>query len=202
MAPRTSTGDFISLAQLSKAWFELARSCSVFEAELADRIPVVRTQVAGCRIIGRLTVGASPNFWREMFAFVPDGSMRSARFRAARQQQRAALAEYNNRSGDDAYSKFAARLGGCSGPSACRFARALVLIPFVSRSQLYPQRHVGMVQRVEERLSALGNCIVANDYVGLVHTDLDRVRLRAATFRPYLCRWGAIPPLQSICRWP
>jgi len=31
-----------------------------------------------------------------------------------------------------------------------------------------------VVQRVEERLSALGNCIVANDHVALVHTDLDR----------------------------
>lgn len=35
-----------------------------------------------------------------------------------------------------------------------------------------------VVQRVEERLSALGNCIVANDHVALVHTDLDRVRGR------------------------
>ena len=31
-----------------------------------------------------------------------------------------------------------------------------------------------VVQRVEERLSALGNCIASNDYVALVHTDLDR----------------------------
>jgi len=30
------------------------------------------------------------------------------------------------------------------------------------------------VVKVEERLSALGNCIVCNDYVALVHTDLDR----------------------------
>jgi translation initiation factor 6 len=30
------------------------------------------------------------------------------------------------------------------------------------------------VQRVEERLSALGNVIVCNDYVALVHPDLDR----------------------------
>ena len=30
------------------------------------------------------------------------------------------------------------------------------------------------VQRVEERLSALGNCIVCNDSVALIHTDLDR----------------------------
>jgi translation initiation factor 6 len=32
------------------------------------------------------------------------------------------------------------------------------------------------VQRVEERLSALGNCISCNDHVALVHPDLDRVR--------------------------
>lgn len=31
-----------------------------------------------------------------------------------------------------------------------------------------------VIQRVEERLSALGNCIVCNDHVALVHTDLDR----------------------------
>jgi len=31
-----------------------------------------------------------------------------------------------------------------------------------------------VIQRVEERLSALGNCIVTNDHVALIHTDLDR----------------------------
>jgi len=31
-----------------------------------------------------------------------------------------------------------------------------------------------IVQRVEERLSALGNCIAVNDHVALVHTDIDR----------------------------
>jgi len=88
---------------------------SVFEAELADRIPVVRTQVAGCRIIGRLTVGNSKG----------------------------------------------------------------LLLPNTTTDQ--EMMHIRnslpdsvVVQRVEERLSALGNCIVANDYVGLVHTDLDR----------------------------
>ncbi len=30
------------------------------------------------------------------------------------------------------------------------------------------------VQRVEERLSALGNVIACNDYVAIVHPDLDR----------------------------
>ncbi|CAN1238556.1 Eukaryotic translation initiation factor 6-2 [Linum grandiflorum] len=31
-----------------------------------------------------------------------------------------------------------------------------------------------VVQRIEERLSALGNCIACNDHVALAHTDLDR----------------------------
>ncbi|KAM2604637.1 hypothetical protein TB2_033522 [Malus domestica] len=31
-----------------------------------------------------------------------------------------------------------------------------------------------VVQRIEERLSALGNCIACNDHVALTHTDLDR----------------------------
>eukprot|EP00695_Tsukubamonas_globosa_P003074 TRINITY_DN455_c0_g1_i4.p1 TRINITY_DN455_c0_g1~~TRINITY_DN455_c0_g1_i4.p1 ORF type:complete len:246 (+),score=84.36 TRINITY_DN455_c0_g1_i4:112-849(+) len=30
------------------------------------------------------------------------------------------------------------------------------------------------VQRIEERLSALGNCIATNDHVALVHNDIDR----------------------------
>ena len=33
------------------------------------------------------------------------------------------------------------------------------------------------IQRVEERLSALGNVIACNDYVALVHPDIDRVRI-------------------------
>lgn len=47
-----------------------------------------------------------------------------------------------------------------------------------------------VVQRVEERLSALGNVIAANDHVALVHSDIDRETeeiiadtLRVETFR-------------------
>eukprot|EP00971_Amphidinium_carterae_P212200 4211318-Amphidinium_carterae.1 len=35
-------------------------------------------------------------------------------------------------------------------------------------------RRSAVLNQVEERLSALGNCIACNDYVALVHTDLDR----------------------------
>ena len=31
-----------------------------------------------------------------------------------------------------------------------------------------------VVQRIDERLSALGNCIACNDYVALIHPDMDR----------------------------
>jgi translation initiation factor 6 (eIF-6) len=30
------------------------------------------------------------------------------------------------------------------------------------------------VQRIDERLSALGNCIACNDYVALIHPDIDK----------------------------
>jgi translation initiation factor 6 len=32
-----------------------------------------------------------------------------------------------------------------------------------------------VVQRIEERLSALGNGVACNDHVALTHTDLDKV---------------------------
>ncbi len=34
----------------------------MFEAELADHIPVVKTSVAGTRLVGRVTVGRLPWF--------------------------------------------------------------------------------------------------------------------------------------------
>jgi len=88
---------------------------SVFEAELGDHIPVVRTSIAGTRLVGRLTVG--------------------------------------NKNG--------------------------VLVPEATTDQ--ELQHIRnalpdavVVQRVDERLSALGNCVACNDHVALCHPDLDR----------------------------
>ena len=88
---------------------------SVFEAELAEHLPVIKTSVAGTRLVGRLTVG--------------------------------------NRNG--------------------------LLLPNSTTDQellhirnCLPEEVV--VQRIDERLSALGNCIACNDYVALIHPDLDR----------------------------
>jgi len=88
---------------------------SVFEAELADVIPVIQTTIGGTRIVGRLTAG--------------------------------------NRHG--------------------------LLVPASTTDQELQHIRNSLpdavaVQRVEERLSALGNVIVANDYVALVHPDIDR----------------------------
>lgn len=54
-----------------------------------------------------------------------------------------------------------------------------LLVPNITTDQevMHLRNHLPdtvKVQKVEERLSALGNCIACNDYVALVHTDLDR----------------------------
>lgn len=88
---------------------------SVFEQELADHIPVVHTSIAGCRFVGRVTVG-------------------------------------NRR--------------GLLVPSTCTDNELQHI-----RNSL-PDSVV--IQRVDERLSALGNTIVCNDHVALIHTDIDQ----------------------------
>lgn len=88
---------------------------SVFESELSDVIPVVHTSIAGCRIIGRLTVGNKNGL------VVPNSTTDVE------------LQHLRN-----------------SLPDAVK------------------------IHRVEERLSALGNVIACNDYVALVHPDIDR----------------------------
>lgn len=88
---------------------------SVFESELSDHIPVIKTSISGTRLVGRLTVG--------------------------------------NRNG-------------------------LLLPSSTSDQELQHIRNClpdeVVVQRIEERLSALGNCIACNDYVALMHPDVDR----------------------------
>ncbi|KAL9060776.1 MAG: hypothetical protein Q9162_000480 [Coniocarpon cinnabarinum] len=88
---------------------------SIFEAELADLIPIVTTTVAGTRIIGRLTTG--------------------------------------NRHG--------------------------LLVPTSTTDQELQHLRNALpdsvkIQRIEERLSALGNVIVANDHVALIHPDVEK----------------------------
>ncbi|KAK7575837.1 hypothetical protein V9T40_012123 [Parthenolecanium corni] len=88
---------------------------SVFESELAETIPVIHASLAGCRILGRLSVGNRHGL------LVPNSTTDPE------------LQHLRN-----------------SLPDAVK------------------------IQRVEERLSALGNVIACNDYVALVHPDLDK----------------------------
>lgn len=48
-----------------------------------------------------------------------------------------------------------------------------------------------IVQRIDERLSALGNTIASNDYAALIHPDIDRVSLTAIRWmvvaKSYIC---------------
>ena len=87
---------------------------SVFQNELAQDIPVVKTSIAGTRLVGRMTVGNK---------------------------------------------------NGLLLPNSVTDQEALHI-----RNSL-PDDVI--VQRIDERLSALGNCIACNDYVALIHPDLD-----------------------------
>lgn len=88
---------------------------SVLEAELRDHIPVLHATIAGCRFVGRTTVG---------------------------------------------------NIRGLLVPNTTTDQELAHL-----RNSL-PDKVV--VQRIEERLSALGNVISTNDHVALIHPDTDR----------------------------
>ncbi len=88
---------------------------SVFEAELAEHIPVIHSNIAGTRIIGRLTVGNKNGL------LVPSTT-------TDRELQ---------------------HIRNCLPDSV-------------------------KLRRIEEKLSALGNCIACNDHVALIHPDIDQ----------------------------
>ena len=57
-----------------------------------------------------------------------------------------------------------------------------LLVPWATTDQELQQLRNSLpdavqIKRVDERLSALGNVIACNDYVALVHPDLDKVRV-------------------------
>lgn len=55
-----------------------------------------------------------------------------------------------------------------------------------------------VVQRIDERLSALGNCIACNDYVGLIHPDIDKVSLYRCVFQGIQYVY-TLPYCQGFC---
>ena len=50
-----------------------------------------------------------------------------------------------------------------------------------------------VVQRIDERLSALGNCIACNDHVALTHPDLDKVCQCASVDAPWTFAFSQLP---------
>lgn len=63
MAPRTSIGSFENPADYFAFVLRVTVSDvhSVFQNELAADIPVVKTSIAGTRLVGRMTTGARPS---------------------------------------------------------------------------------------------------------------------------------------------
>ncbi|GAB2211378.1 hypothetical protein Droror1_Dr00024690, partial [Drosera rotundifolia] len=119
---------------------------STFEAELADYIPVVKTCIAGTRVIGRLCSGLclSSEIICQAIHFVSTAVSRLFFL---------CFNVTGNKNG--------------------------LLVPHTTTDQELQHLRNSLpdqvvVQRIEEKLSALGNCIACNDYVALTHTDLDR----------------------------
>ncbi|KAE8700123.1 Eukaryotic translation initiation factor 6 [Hibiscus syriacus] len=127
---------------------------SAFESELVDVIPVVKTSIAGTRIIGRLCAGE--NFLRLYRSYLLDAS-------------------------DFAYPSVLCPAGNKNG----------LLVPHNTTDQELQHLQNSLpdqvvVQRIEEKLSALGNCIACNDHVALSHTDLDKPDVKLKLSVPLL----------------
>ena len=153
---------------------------AVFEAELADHIPVIKTSVAGTRLVGRMTVGNRnglllPNTTTDQGAWALGWTAWWGRVGAGR--WRAVLRRL--------------RRMPCATAATAHTAHVVVLLPRPAhRSSILLGRlspapaelmHIRnslpdevVVQRIDERLSALGNCIACNDYCALIHPDLDK----------------------------
>ncbi|KAM7523938.1 hypothetical protein LguiA_013840 [Lonicera macranthoides] len=120
---------------------------SMFESELADVIPVVKTSIGGTRIIGRLCAGEDiVDSCSCFFLCCIDSSLYKFQ--------------------DDHLNIFVGNKNG-------------LLLPHTTTDQELQHLRNSLpdqvvVQRIDERLSALGNCIACNDHVALTHTDLDR----------------------------
>ena len=104
---------------------------------------------------------------------------------------RSSCAKWHHRPGASANQELFAR--------QVTFFRTRTFVPLVMDCAVntYLTRHFihsVKIQRVEERLSALGNVIACNDYVALVHPDLDRCLI----FYPHVS-WSKINNRQP---WP
>ncbi|KAG5534464.1 hypothetical protein RHGRI_022559 [Rhododendron griersonianum] len=156
---------------------------STFESELADVIPVVKTSIGGTRIIGRLCAGKdfeatkmgfsclTPPLIKVMLqasfvVFICKG--RRSQYLDIRVDEHDCLKCSLN-----IYNFAEVTFDGLfSGLMDSSFYYFFLFEELQHLRNSLPDQVV--VQRIDERLSALGNCIACNDYVALTHTDLDR----------------------------
>ncbi|KVI02993.1 Translation initiation factor IF6 [Cynara cardunculus var. scolymus] len=116
---------------------------SIFESELADVIPVVKTSIGGTRIIGRLCIGEYFMSFCNQYYDMPIRLLKT----------------------DFRYCFVGNKKG--------------LLLPHTTTDQELQHLKNSLpdevvVQRIDEKLSALGNCMACNDHVALTHTDLDK----------------------------
>ena len=115
---------------------------SAFQNEFDKTIPVVHASVGGCRIVGRLTVGNRHGL------LVPNST--------TDQELQVSFYSYLTSKLHSKTNFLGKHTNNCN------------LLQQI-RNSLPDTVHI---QRVEERLSALGNVIACNDYVALVHPGM------------------------------
>lgn len=154
----------------------------MFEAELADHIPVIKTSVAGTRLVGRMTVGNRNGL------LLPNTTTDQGAGRGGRGSSegggavcRAELRWWRH-AHEPAVHCCKARdtlLASCTAAIAHQPLTCTASTPPPAAAELMHIRNSlpdeVVVQRIDERLSALGNCIACNDYVALIHPDIDKV---------------------------
>ncbi|KHM99789.1 Eukaryotic translation initiation factor 6-2 [Glycine soja] len=168
---------------------------SVFEAELAGVIPVVKTSISGIRVIGHLCADLQFDCLGQQFLSF---SIMATRLQFENNCEVGVFSKLTNAyclvaigGSESFYSVFEAELadvipvvktsiGGTRIIGRlCAGNKNGLLLPHTTTDQELQQLRNSLpdqvvVQRIDERLSALGNCIACNDHVALTHTDLDR----------------------------
>ena len=154
---------------------------AVFEAELADHIPVIKTSVAGTRLVGRMTVGNRnglllPNTTTDQGAGRGGRGSLEGGGAVCRAEQLVPTMLMNHLCIASRHTTRRSPIGLQPSRTSCSHAPRP---PTPAAAELMHIRNSlpdeVVVQRIDERLSALGNCIACNDYVALIHPDIDKV---------------------------
>ena len=160
---------------------------AVFEAELADHIPVVKTSIAGTRLVGRMTVGNKNGLL--VPSSTTDQELLHIRNTLPEEVVVQRIEERLSALGAPLRRRCAAasRVGGASTRvGGCALQRRRLVAArheaahtgsetqCAARGTRATRVDAASDRRRGAALCCAGNCIACNDYVALVHPDIDQ----------------------------